>query len=113
MKSAPFIGTNILKYRNLLELNQQQLADYLGVTRELISFIESGKRDISINNLNNLADLFGIELSNLLEEDNEVQDVNLALAYRASDSNVDLDSIASFKRIVLNYIKLEGLRNEG
>lgn len=113
MKSAPFIGTNIRQYRDLLELNQQQLADYLGVTRELISLIESGKRDISINNLNKLADLFGIELSNLLEEDNEVQDVNLALAYRANDSNVDLDSIASFKRIVLNYIKLEGLRNEG
>jgi len=112
MKSAPHIGTNIRKYRELQELNQQQLAEYLGVTRELISFIEGGKRDISIDYLTKLADLFGIELSDLLEEDNEVQDVNLALAYRNNDSNVDLESIASFKRIVLNYMKLEGLKNE-
>jgi transcriptional regulator with XRE-family HTH domain len=112
MKSTPYIGRNIRNYRNLQDLNQQQLADYIGVTRELISLIESGKRDISLENLTKLADLFGIELSDLLEEDNEVQDVNLALAYRANDSIIDLESIASFKRIVLNYKKLEGLKHE-
>lgn len=37
----------------------------------------------------------------MLEEDNQGQDINLALAYKANDSNVDLESIASFKRIVL------------
>jgi len=113
MKNALYIGGNIRKYRELQELNQIQLANYLGVTRELISLIESGKRDISIENLSRLADLFGIELSDLLEEDNEVREVNLALAYRSNDANVDLESIASFKRIVLNYKKLESLRNEG
>lgn len=113
MKSAPYIGANIRKYRDLQDLNQQQLADYIGVTRELISLIESGQRDISLENLNKLADLFGIELSDLIEEDSEVQDVNLALAFRTNDSNLDLESIASFKRIVLNYKKLEGLKHEG
>jgi transcriptional regulator with XRE-family HTH domain len=113
MKSAPYIGTNIRKFRDLQDLNQQQLADYIGVTRELISLIESGQRDISLENLNKLADLFGIELSDLIEEDSEVQDVNLALAFRTNDSNLDLESIASFKRIVLNYKKLVGLRHEG
>jgi len=113
MKSAPYIGTNIRKFRDLQDLKQQQLADYIGVTRELISLIESGQRDISLENLNKLADLFGIELSDLIEEDSEVQDVNLALAFRTNDSNLDLESIASFKRIVLNYKKLVGLRHEG
>lgn len=112
MKTTSYIGVNIRKYRELIGLNQIQLANYLGVTRELISLIESGKRDISIENLSRLADLFGIELSDLLEEKNEVRDVNLALAYRTNDSNVDFESIASFKRIVLNYMKLENLRNE-
>jgi transcriptional regulator with XRE-family HTH domain len=113
MKSAPYIGTNIRKFRDLQDLKQQQLADYIGVTRELISLIESGQRDISLENLTKLADLFGIELSDLIEEDSEVQDVNLALAFRTNDSNLDLESIASFKRIVLNYKKLVGLRHEG
>ena len=113
MKTPPYIGFNIRKYRELQELNQVQLANYIGVTRELISLIESGKRDISIENLSRLADLFGIGLSDLLEEDNERQEINLALAFRCNDANVDLESIASFKRIVLNYKKLESLRNEG
>ncbi len=113
MKSESYIGSNICEYRSLQKLSQQQIAEYLGVTREFISLIESGKRDISINNLTKLADLFGIELSDLIEEDNEVQDINLALAFRANDSSVDLESIASFKRIVLNYMKIESLRNEG
>jgi transcriptional regulator with XRE-family HTH domain len=113
MKSAPYIGANIRNYRDLQDLNQQQLADYVGVTRELISLIESGQRDISLENLTKLADLFGIELSDLIEEDSEVQDINLALAFRTNDSNLDLESIASFKRIVLNYKKLESLKHEG
>ena len=99
-------------YRSLQGLTQQQLADYLDVTRELISFIESGKRDISISKLNKLADLFGIELGELLEEDSEIQDVNLALAFRSEDTEVDLENIASFRRIVLNYLKIEKLRND-
>ena len=99
-------------YRSLQGLTQQQLADYLDVTRELISFIESGKRDISISKLNKLADLFGIELGELLEEDSKIQDVNLALAFRTEDTEVDLENIASFRRIVLNYLKIEKLRND-
>lgn len=112
MKTAPLIGSNIQRYRSLLGLTQQQIADYLDVTRELISFIESGKRDISISKLNKLADLFGIELGDLLEENGEIQDVNLAFAFRSEDTEADLENIASFRRIVLNYLKIEKLRND-
>lgn len=112
MKTAPHIGINIHSHRLLQDLTQQQLANYLGVTRELISLIEGGKRDISIGNLNRLADLFGIELADLFEEDSQIQDVNLALAFRSEETDVDLESIASFRRIVLNYLKIEGLRND-
>ena len=112
MKTAPSIGTNIFNHRSIQGLTQQHLADYLGVTRELISLIECGKRDISISNLNRLADLFGIDLADLLEEDLQVHDVNLALAFRSEDSEADLESIASFRKIVLNYLKIERLRDE-
>ena len=69
-------------------------------------------RDISISKLNKLADLFGIELGDLLEEDREIQDVNLALAFRSEDTEVDLENVASFRRIVLNYLKIERLRDD-
>ena len=112
MKIEPHIGNNIHEYRSIQDLTQQQLADYLSVTRELISLIESGKREISIGNLNKLADLFGIELADLLEEDRQVQDVNLALAFRSEETEVDLENIAAFRRIVMNYLKIEGLKND-
>lgn len=112
MKTHQHIGINILNYRSYQGLTQQQIANFLGVTREFISLIETGKRDISISNLNKLADLFGIELSELLEEDPKIQKVNFALAFRSDDSEIDLESIASFRRIVMNYLKMETLKNE-
>ncbi len=112
MKTPAHIGANILKYRSYQGLTQQQVADFLGVTRELISLIESGKRDISVSNLNKLAELFGLHLSDLLEEDPKIQKVNLALAFRSDDSEIDLESIASFRRIVMNYLKMETLKHE-
>jgi transcriptional regulator with XRE-family HTH domain len=115
MSQGTSIGANILNYRKIQDLSQQQLADYLGITRELISLIETGKREISIANLNKLADLFGIELEELLEEDQSLKEANVAFAFRSnnrSDNNADLSNIAAFQRIVLNYLKMEKLKDE-
>jgi len=112
MKPTDYIGKNIQQYRIILGLNQQQLGDYLGVTRELISFIEAGKREISLSNLNKLADLFGIELEDLLEEDKQIADTKLAFAFRSDETEEDLSQIADFKRIVLNYLKMESLKSD-
>lgn len=112
MKTAPHIGVNILNYRTIQGLSQQQLAKYLGVTRELISLAECGKRNLSITKLNKLSDLFGIELSDLIEEDPQIQDVNLAFAFRTDETDADLNSIAAFRKIVLNYFKIKNLSND-
>ena len=112
MDQDKYIGSNILNYRKIQGLSQQQLADYLGVTRELISLIETGSRDISMSNLIKLADLFGIELEELLEEDQSIKEANVAFAFRSDNNSADLSNIASFKRIVLNYLKMEKLKDE-
>ncbi|GAO29750.1 hypothetical protein JCM15548_11972 [Geofilum rubicundum JCM 15548] len=57
--------------------------------------------------MNKLADLFGVELSDLLEEDDDLQKMNLAFAFRSANSESDLDNIAFFKRVVLNYLKMQ------
>jgi transcriptional regulator with XRE-family HTH domain len=112
MEMKNIIGTNILKYRKIQGLSQQQTADYLGVTRELISLIETGNREISVSNLNKLADLFGIELEQLLEEDHVLHEANAAFAFRGDNTSADLSNIAAFRRIVLNYLKMEKLKDE-
>lgn len=112
MDQDKYIGSNILKYRKIQGLSQQQLADYLGIKRELISLIETGSRDISMSNLIKLADLFGVELEELLEEDQSIKEANVAFAFRSENNSSDLSNIASFKRIVLNYLKMEKLKDE-
>ena len=101
------IGNNIAKIRRAQGLTQDNLASYLGLSRVQISHYERGERDISVTDLNKLSDLFGVELSELLEEDLKIQNLNLAFAFRSENSKSDLEQIASFKKVVMNYLKME------
>lgn len=112
MNPSNHIGQNILQYRELLGLSQQQIGDYLSVTRELVSLIETGKREISLSNLNKLADLFGVELEDLLEEEKQMVETKLAFAFRSDETEEDLSQIADFKKIVLNYLKMDSLKGD-
>jgi len=103
------IGQNIAKIRKLQGLSQENLGAYLGVTREQISHYERGTRKISVTDLNKLADLFGVELADLLEEDMDLQHLNLAFAFRSKKIESDLPTIATFKKLVLNYLKMQRL----
>jgi len=101
------IGTNIAKVRKVQGLTQDDIASYLGLSRVQVSHYERGERNISVTDLNKLSELFGVELSELLEEDLHLQNLNLAFAFRSDDSKSDFEQIASFKKVVMNYLKME------
>ncbi len=107
MTMKSIIGNNIAKIRKIQGFTQDNLASYLGVSRVQISHFERGERDISVTELNKLANLFGVELSNLIEDDIDVQNMNLAFAFRSENTESDLEHIASFKKMVLNYLKMQ------
>lgn len=101
------IGKNIKAYRERLGLNQQHLADFLKVKREVISYYESGARVVPIEAITKLADFFGIEMIDLLEENSDMQKANIAFAFRAEDLKPkDFENISTFRRIAKNYLKL-------
>jgi len=108
MAPSAIIGKNIKSYREKLHLSQEEIAEFLGVSRELISYYENGHREVQLEKLEKLADLFGIELINLLEEDLSIMEADLAFAFR-SDSLVqrDLEHISNFHRIIKNYLKMK------
>ncbi len=109
----PIVANNLRKYREMLGLTQNALADYLKINRVEINYYENGKRDIPVQILESFSNLIGIKASELLEDKVENTSVNLSFAFRADDLNKsDLESIASFKRIVKNYLKLQRLMNE-
>lgn len=106
------IGNNIRNFRISQGFKQDDLAEYLTVTRTMVSYYETGERDVPVTSLNKLADLFGIDLEELLEENSTVANANLAFAFRnETNAGTDTESIASFKRIVMNYLKMETLRD--
>lgn len=106
-------GTNIKRYRERLGYTQDDLANYLKVQRPVISYIENGERDCNFDHLEKLSALFNVDLVDLLEDNEEIQTLNYAFAFKTSQlTSVDLESIADFQLVVKNYVKMKNLAGE-
>ncbi len=114
MQLQKTIGQNLKMYRDKLGYTQDHVAKFLEIDRSLVSFYENSEREISIVHLHRIADLFGIEIEDLLEEDNSKANVNLAFAFRNEGllEEEDIAGIASFQKMVKNYINMKQLNNE-
>lgn len=92
------------RLKNLREkagFRQGQIADYLGVTQTFISKVETGERNLTVEQLEKIVNLYGYSLdvfNALNEEVNPIQ-----FAFRAQDvSQDDLSAIADISRIAIN-----------
>ena len=106
MTTDQIIGHNIAKYRKLLNLSQQALADYLSINRVEISYYETGERTIPTSLTSKLAKLFGIAEYDFYQEDAIVSQLNFAFRAHGLTTG-DLESVADFKTIALNYLKMK------
>jgi transcriptional regulator with XRE-family HTH domain len=107
------IGGNLKKLRMANGYTDQNVADYLQIGRSAYANYESGLREMPFEHLCKAADLFGCEISSLLSEEEILVDDMLACAFRINGMNVsDMNQIAKFKKLVLNYIKTERLLKE-
>lgn len=55
-------GVNIKKYRNELGLSQEELAEKSGLHRTYISSIERFQRNVSLENVQRIADALNVEV---------------------------------------------------
>ena len=107
MEDFTAIGKNIKSYRESFGLSQQEIANLIGVSRGTITYYETGSRMPSMQNIEKLADFFGIEPIDLINENIVDLEVNSVIAFKKKNLKIsDLKSIARFRRIVKNYIKL-------
>jgi transcriptional regulator with XRE-family HTH domain len=107
MDLRAIIGSNIKAYRNIFGYTQDHLAKFLGIDRSTISYYERGEREISVIHLEKLADLFCVDIDNLVENNPELRKADLAFAFRKDGlDDLDLKSIADFQKVVKNYIKI-------
>ncbi|MCT1532319.1 helix-turn-helix domain-containing protein [Sphingobacterium daejeonense] len=107
-----YIGLNIKKFRERLKFTQEDIANYLNIQRPIISYIENGDRDCTLEQLEKLSKLFNVELSELLEENLDKQTLNYVFAFRTNElTPKDIISIAEFQEVIKNYLKIKTLTN--
>ncbi len=108
MDQNQIIGLNLKRYRESFGLTQDLLANYLGISREEVSYYENGKRTLKTRLLSRAANLFGIDAYEFYESDESTNEAKVALAFRAEALNAeDLHHIADFRKIVLNYLGMK------
>jgi transcriptional regulator with XRE-family HTH domain len=76
----------------------------------MISFYENEGREITLEILEKLSDLFGVELDVFFVDNVDEALAEVVFAYRKDDlDNNDMENMAAFGKIVKNYLKINNL----
>ena len=61
-------GEAVRRYRQMKEISQEEFAEMCGLHRTYISDIELGKRNVSLENIEKIANALNISISQLFAE---------------------------------------------
>lgn len=94
------VSLRIKELRKKAKLTQNDLANFLGTTREAYGMYESGKRQINLKVLDDLAQYYNVSADYILgRTDDEKEEMELIEAYRKLDRRG--------KQTILSLIKIE------
>jgi transcriptional regulator with XRE-family HTH domain len=103
-------GQIMKSFREKFGYVQEKVGNYLGISRELVSMYETGEREMPIEVIEKLSELFCVDSTAFFAETPEEAMAHVAFAFRKEDmEESDLHEIAKFGKIVLNYIKIKKL----
>ena len=100
------ISTQIKKYRNTMELSQEELAEKIYVTRQTISNWENGKSYPDIHSLLLLSSLFNVSLDQLIKGDIEIMKKEIDKAEVTKFNKVSKLFTALFVASLIAFIPL-------
>lgn len=113
MNERTIISKNIKRMREACRFTQKQVSQFLGIGRSAYSNYETGDRELPLEVMEKLADLYGCDLFLLYEEDADIVKNMLTTAFRVDDLSADdMKQIADFKAVVKNYLKMDLLLNQ-
>jgi transcriptional regulator with XRE-family HTH domain len=98
-KLRDILGKNLRKYRNYNKLSQAELAEKLDISIPFLSDIENGKKWVSPKTLVRMADVFNIEVFELLRPENYIPDNSMSIINKFTD-----DIYKSLTNLHDNYI---------
>lgn len=100
------VSTQIKKYRNTMELSQEELAEKIYVTRQTISNWENGKSYPDIHSLLLLSSLFNISLDQLIKGDIEIMKKEINKAEVEKFNRLSKVFAVAFIAIIIAFIPL-------
>lgn len=71
------IGQRIKELRKARDMDQLEASNIIGVSRSQWSNLENGKRNLNIQQIKTIADFFGVSLSTLGVESEEIETIEL------------------------------------
>lgn len=89
--------------REKFKYTQDEVSKYLGISQPAYLKYEKGETEISMEGLEKLARLYGIDEYDILE--GNMEQVCFAYAFRR-DGMTNLEDVAHFQQIVKNYIMM-------
>ncbi|MDB5148713.1 MAG: helix-turn-helix protein [Mucilaginibacter sp.] len=110
-KTNKSVGKNIRTFRHQHGWSQEDVANRLGISIPAFSKIETGVTDINLSRLEQIANIFDVNVVNLLALDTEEVDMKPSSLNVAQKKLIDRESeIANLQRkVILLY---EELRNK-
>ena len=110
MNERLIISANIKRLREASKFTQDQVSQFLGIGRSAYANYETGDRELPLDVMERLADLYGCDLFLLYEQDADVVKNMLTTAFRVDNlSTEDMKQIADFKSVVKSYLKMDML----
>lgn len=95
------LGARIRYFRMVARMSQGELANASQLTNGYLSDVERGKVNISITNLNQIADALGVPLSVLLDCDTDSDREITLLAIQEKLQKMPDDALAALHRIMV------------
>ncbi len=102
------LGERIREIRKRKGMRQDDLADKLEVSNTYISKLENGKKQITIKQLEKVAEALGVELTELLKEEERIQikdDEWVYLFGELKDQGLSPDEVRFLVEIAKKHIK--------
>ena len=104
------IGKNLQVLRNKQGFAHDQIAEYLEITPDELIEFERGNKPIPISLMSLLANLYGVDKYDFYEEKLASEIAIPEFNFTVESIPVsDLEQIASFKKIIRNYLKMLAL----
>jgi len=101
MVSNEKLSQRIKSLRKESKLTQEQMASYLDVDQSLVTKLENGTRNLNVDLIEKICNLFGCTDEYLLGESDEF--IPLNFAFRSNNIQAeDLKSIAMINKIAMN-----------